>query len=328
MALDVKVKIDLLKPVGNLGFGYPLILETGAEKAVAYTECSNIDEVVTAGFANTTEVYKAATLMFMQENAPAKIAVCAIAGTADAELPNIVDKEWRQLIVIGEDTGAAISDYIETTSNKMFFDTVATAPTKKAEYNRTVTFVYASMDDYANVAAAALVGATAGYEAGSFTYKNIVLKGLTAQSFTDAEITAMHANGGITVLNKAGDNVTSEGIVNSGEYIDIIDSQDWIVSNIEYKTQKKLNAVKKIPYTNVGIAMLENVAASVLKTAYDNGMIATNDDGTSAYTVSYALRSESDPADIAVRKYIGGKFAFTLAGAIHNVEVNGEISVA
>ncbi len=334
MALDVKVKIDLLKPVGELGFGYPLILKCGADKAIDYTVCMSLDDL-TADLAieKTDDIYTAAELMMKQNDSPEKFAVCATTEAVSVALPKLLGKDWRQLVLISEETdySTVVSEIIEDTVDKMYFATVATAPTTDKNYKnykRTVAFVYGTQDDYAKVAVAALVGATAGYKPGSFTYKNIILNGLTAQSFTDMEIRTMHENGAISVVSKAGDNVTTEGIVGTGEYIDIIDSMDWLVQQLEYRTQKLLNKEKKIPYDNRGIAQLESVAVDVLKTAFNNGMIAVDDDGNPAYTVNYALRAECDPNDIASRKYVGGKFAFILAGAVHNVEINGEISVA
>lgn len=334
MALDVKVTIDLLKPIGSIGFGYPLILASniGEGAAVEYTECASLADVTTAGFASGTDVYKAANLIFMQNHAPTKIAVCSCAGEATAALPAIIDKGWRQLIVVGSsvtDFDDKISEYIETT-DKIYFANVATAPTSSKnfkKYDRTVCFVYAG-EDYSKLGVAAVVGATAGYNAGEITYKNMVIKGLTAQTITDTDLAAMHTNGGFTVVSKAGDIVTSEGITGSGEYIDVIDSKDWIIQQLTYDTQKTLNKLGKVPYDNNGIAILESVAVNVMRTAYNNGMIATNDDGTPAYAVNYALVADCSAADIAARKYVGGKFAFTLSGAIHNVEINGEITVA
>ena len=330
---DVKVNIDLLKPVGTLGFGFPLILAKVSEKPVAYTECKDLDEVVKAGFDEKSDVYKAANLMLMQNNAPSKFAVCSVTEEIVTVLPSLIGKGWRQLIVVGfvksgDMKDEEISAYIETT-DKMYFtctNAVSSASQLKS-FNKTVCFEYKS-EDYGELAVAALVGATAGYNAGEITYKNIILKGLTAQTYTSAKLTALHENGGITVLEKAGDNVTSEGIVGSGEYIDIIDSKDWIVQQLTYQTQKTLNTMKKVPYDNNGIAMLESIAVNVMRTAYNNGMIATAEDGSPAYTVDYSLVSDCSPSDIAARKYIGGKFAFTLAGAVHSVEINGEISIA
>ena len=138
---------------------------------------------------------------------------------------------------------------------------------------------------------------------------------------------AIHAKGGITFVTKAGDNVTSEGKVAGGEYIDIVDSKDYVISNLEYKTQKLLNSQPNIPYDNNGIALLESVAVDVMKDAYNNGIIVANDDGTPAYAVSYASRENTEASDRAARKYVGGQFAFTLAGAIHEAEITGEIII-
>ena len=64
-----------------------------------------------------------------------------------------------------------------------------------------------------------------------------------------------------------------------------------------------------------------------MKDAYNKGMIATNEDGSAAYTVDYAMRENTEPADRAARKYLGGQFSFALAGAIHEVEITGEIII-
>jgi len=335
MAYDVKVKIDLAKPIGKIGFGVPLILAENAETAVAYTEVSNIAEVAAAGFAAETNAHKAAQLLFAQANAPKQIAVCAVASGAVAALadPAITNKGWRQLIVVngGESASdvSAISAAVEALEGKMYFanlDVNDSATAIASGARRTVVF-YCNATEAAPVPVAALVGETAGRAAGSFTYKNLILSGIEPQALTDAQITAIHKKGGITFVQKAGDNVTSEGKVAGGEYIDVIDSEDYIVQQMTYKTQKVLNNAAKVPYDNNGIAMLESVAVDVLQGAYNNGMIAMNADGTPAYAVSYALREDTSETDRANRVYMGGSFKFKLAGAIHETEIHGEITV-
>jgi hypothetical protein len=153
-----------------------------------------------------------------------------------------------------------------------------------------------------------------------------VLKGIAAQELTDVEVEAIHEKGGITFITKAGDNVTSEGKLAGGEYIDVIDSEDYIIQQLAYKTQKILNNAAKVPYDNNGIAMLESVAVDVLQGAYNDGMIATKEDGSPDYSVSYALREDTTEANRAARKYLGGTFSFALAGAIHYVEISGTIT--
>lgn len=334
MLKDVEVKIDMTKPIGSVGLGVPLILEGSATKDIAYTECYSLADVVNAGYAATTKTYKMANAIFMQDNPPAKIAVCSSSQSVIdwlGETDN-VNKDWRQLLIsstseVGDTaTISAVATKIETLDGKMYFAdgdyskiSTATAPT----CDRTV-LVYGTNGEYP---AAALVGKTAGLAVGSYTYKNLILKGVTPLKLTASELATVHSKNALAIVEKAGDIVTSEGKATSGEYIDITDSEDYIITNLEYKTQKALNTMDKVPYDNRGIAILESIAVSVLKDAYNNGIIATNEDGTPAYAVNYAKREDTDAGDRAERRYIKGQFAFKLAGAIHDVEITGEIII-
>lgn len=334
MGSDVTVKIKLLKPVGNLDNDYPLILvaQGATITDIAYTECRSLDEIETLGYSGTTKAYNVAKMIFSQDDAPNKIAIknCATDDELDT-LKDVIDMGWRQLILIIEgdtpDTTLikSISDYIETT-DKLYLcsvKTIAEVASLTTSNTRTAVFVYNDTEiDYPE---AALSGATVGLPAGSITYKNIILKGLKSQD--DLDIDAVHTAKAFTCVNKAGDLVTTEGKVLSGEFIDIIDSKDYVVKRISYNTQKVLNTSRKVPYDNTGIAMLEAATLEALKDAYNNGIIASDDDGKPAYTVNFALRSQTTETDRYNRNYPYGRFTFVLAGAIHFVEVNGEITV-
>lgn len=350
MAKDVKVTINLATSVTSIGFGYPLIFEGKASKAIEYTECSSIADVikVVGGItasdneetvatkttaAKATNIYKAALLLFMQDKAPAKIAVCASTEVATTGLAGILHHGWRQLIVVssdteGEDTRKAISDYIETTE-KMYFTSVEAAAEAEelGENDRTVILCHKDSDSAVVFPESALVGATAGKVVGSITYKNQMLKGLTAKILSDAELEAIHNAGAMAFVLKSGDGVTSEGKTTSGEYVDVIDAQDYIIQSITYQTEKTLHQYNKLPYDNSGIAVLENVCVNVLKEAANNGIIALTDAGVPDYSVSYKPRTETTQGDRAARRYIEGSFRFALAGAIHTVEINGTIEI-
>lgn len=332
MANDVKVVINLATAPGQQSFGIPLIMAGKQSKATPYTQCSSLKEVKDAGFAETTDTYKTAQLLFMQSDAPAKLAVCGATTDTVAALDTMWAEDWRQLIVtsIGtesESTAAEISAYIETTDNRMFFTSVDDLSNADAlnGKERTVCMYYTG-EDY-KCPEAALVGATAGLTVGGFTYKNVILKGITPMVLKDADIEAAHAKNTIAFVTKAGDNVTSEGKTCSGEYVDIVDSKDYIIQNIEYRCQKVLNKSAKLPYDNNGIAALESEVLSVLVDAYNNGIIGVNDENQPDYTVTFATRNETTAADRTARKYNGGTFTFGLAGAIHNAEITGEIIV-
>lgn len=335
MALDVKVRIDMVQPLGSASFGVPLILEENATTEKSYTECSNLSEVITAGFADTTKTYKAANTLFMQDDAPLKIVVCATSGTAETWLNDINNTvlDWRQLIVVNNSETSTnhegIMAKIETLDNKLYFADLPTSNSTEfsvSGINRTILFYCDPTEDHPSPSAA-LVGATAGLPVGNITYKNMILKGLSPQKLTDSEITAIHNKGGITFITKAGDNVTTEGKVAGGEYIDIVDSKDYIISQLEFRTQNLLNTSNKVPYDNSGIALLQSICEDVLKDAYNNGIIASKEDGSPAYTVNYALRENVSDEDKVARKYVGGSFTFMLQGAIHTAEIIGEIII-
>lgn len=336
MALDVTVKISEATVAGQLSFGIPLVLTSKGTTAIPYTECTKLEDVATL-CTNDSEAYKVAKLIWAQKNPPKKIAFYTSTNDAAAAIAEVINKDWRQLIVVigsGDTTKIAdISEYIETTDDKMYFVTVSSttelATVKGNE--RTVAFYYDLKDGETLVepyAVAAIVGETAGREVGSYTYKNLIIKGLQPLELTDNEVNEIHAGGGITLLLKAGDIVTSEGKTASGEYIDIIDSKDWIIQQIGYQSQKLFNSSPKLPYTNAGISALESVTNNVLQQAFNNGMIATDEDGATAlYSVDFKKRSDMSAEDRRSRVYTGGNFEFTLAGAIHNAVINGVLEI-
>ena len=316
---DITVNITTESVAGSLGLGIPLVIAGMSEKAVAYTECSSVADVIGAGFAAETEVYKACAAIFAQKNKPKTVAVCATDGKVAEWLAANGTKDFRHIIpVLGADdsTVEELATAASALENKMLFLLVKTADElPKAQSERVVGIVYNGASAYAN---AAVVG---------LTYKNLVLTGIVAEELTPAQVTAIHDAGGMCIIKKAGDVVTSEGKTTDGEYIDVVDSRDYIISNIEYKAQKLLNDNAKVAYTNVGITQLENVVTSVLAEAFNNGIIATNEDGTAAYSTNFLTREEVPAGDRTARTYNGGHFSFNLAGAIHNATINGTLVV-
>lgn len=325
---DIVVNITTSKAAGVIGLGKPLVITGKAAKAVAYTDCNNLDAVVKAGFAADTEVYKACAAIFAQKNKPKSVAVVATDGKIAEWVTANKEKDFRQVIpVMGESdsTLAELVTAVNALEDKMLFAVVATkAELPQTQSERIVCVVYGGESDYVN---AAIVGESAGRAAGSFTYKNLVLTGVEAEELSPAEVEAIHAAGGLCILKKAGDVVTSEGKTTDGEYIDIVDSKDYIISNIVYQVQKTLNDNAKLPFDNVGISQIESIVTSVLADAYGMGIIATNEDGTPAYSTAFETREETSKSDISNRTYNGGHFSFKFAGAIHNGQINGTVEI-
>lgn len=338
MASDVKVVIKTLKAAGKVGFGVPLILSTLQSTEVPFTTYSDIDEIE-AKFGEESAIYKTAVLLFKQNDSPDKIGIYVSEKKATDALSDVWDEEWRQLIIPefaeeGDDTIKAVSDYVEAKQDKLYFADISDLSiindTMKNE--RTIAFYYdVSKTTVPNEAVtspvAALAGASASKDAGSFTYKNLILKGLAPMSILDSEIDSIHKKNALTVVTKAGDYVTTEGKTLSGEYIDIVDSKDYVVKNIEYQVQKNMNSLDKLPYDDRGISQIESIVVNVLKSAYNNGIIANDENGVPDYSTKFKSRNEVDAGDRGERIYNGGSFTFGLAGAVHNAQINGEIII-
>ena len=324
---DITVKLSKARVIGSAGFGVPLIIQGKANAAKDYAEYDSLDAVLEAGFTSDTPVYKQCAKLFIQEDRPNKVAICVGTGKVTETLNLIKAQDFRQIIpVFGteDDTLKELATYVEATEDRMLFVKVSDTSSLEAvgKMDRTLGIVYAGEEEGVE---GALVGATAGYTAGSFTYKNIILKGIEPELLTDSQIEAIHKIGGICIVQKAGDVVTSEGTVLSGEYADIIDSKDYVIRNITYKSLKLLNNSKKLAFDNTGISQLEGVVTNAMREAFLSGIIAQDDEGQPMYSTNFATRADIPAADRAARNYKGGKFSFSLAGAIHYATINGTI---
>lgn len=325
---DITVNITTASAAGSVGLGFPLVVAGMSAKVVPYTECNSLTDVVTAGFVTDTEVYKACAAIFAQKNRPITLAVASTDGKVAEWVTANKDKGFRQIVPIlgdGDSTTAELVTAVSALDDKMLFlECAAVEAIPEVKSERVVCVVYGSESEYVN---AAVVGASAGMAAGSFTYKNLVLTGIVPEDLNLAEVEAVHEAGGMCIIKKAGDVVTSEGKTTDGEYIDIVDSRDYIISNIVYQGQKALNNNAKLPFDNVGISQLENMVVNVLADAYRQGIIATDSEGLPAYSTNFATREEVPASDRVDRTYKGGSFTFDLAGAIHNATINGTLVV-
>ena len=332
MAKDVKIVINMVKAVGNIGFGCPLILEENAAEAKEYTEVSSLEAVITAGYAATTDVYKVAQLMFMQEHYPDKIAICSTESAAEAWLTAEanVSKGWRQLVVVNAGEAATnvkgIMTAIEAqkTYPKFYFANLAMDDTTIKDTDvkgieRTLLCYYTATEDVP-APVAAIAGEVAGLQVGSYTLNNLVVKGIAPLELSEVEIKDIHDKGGVTMVLSAGDCVVSEGKTAGGLYVDNTDGNDYIKQQLEYKTQKVFNNNLKVPYTNAGIALLESAAIGVMTDAQNKGIIES-------FTVNFLLRENVAEGDRAARRYIGGNIVYSMAGAIHEIEINCECSL-
>lgn len=304
---------------------------------------------------NARKMLDMVQIAFMQENPPEKIGLLSC---HPDNIESYLNCDWRYMVLCetssNTTTVSDLASYIESCGayKVLALDLLTDSPDSsggdgkgfKYNYYKNAyanfksferTFAYVGVPAYdadgestSNSICTALLAHTGNKAVGSYTYKNMSLKGVYAdEGITKSKLEEYHSINVNAYVHKAGYDVTSEGKLANGEYIDILDAKDWLITQIRYQLQQVLITNDKVPYTNNGIALLENTVVNVLQDAYNNGMIAEDDDGNPSYSVNFAGRSDTKASDREKRQYMEGKFSFELAGAIHTVTVNGTIRI-
>ena len=121
------------------------------------------------------------------------------------------------------------------------------------------------------------------------------------------------------------------GVVGSGEWIDIIRFRDWLVNQITVRFVNFFATNTKVAFMDAGITGVQNVLESILQQGQAMGGIAPSsfdDDGveTPGYTISVPLARNVSASDKRQRRLTNVTFTATLAGAIHFVRITGRLT--
>lgn len=339
--VDVTIQRGTIQ-VSRAGFGVPLILSTHTEFAGRIEYYGSLQEVVDAGFATTSDEYLTAQLLLSQRFQPPRFAI----GRIDAGDATIADSliavqnesdDWYALILldrtVSEVSGAAA--WIET-QKKIFL--TATADSNAIDgtgdiietlnglnYTRTISLYNAAAAT--SYVEAAWAGRCLPLDPGSLTWKFKSLAGVVADGLTTGQIGTVDGKSGNTYTTIGGVDVTAEGVVASGEFIDVIRFQDFLQARIEENVYSALVNNEKIPYTQKGIAQVEQPLRAALLEGERVGGLASPDGELPAFTINVPDILAVSNADKIARELNNVTFTAYLAGAIHNVKINGTLSV-
>lgn len=175
------------------------------------------------------------------------------------------------------------------------------------------------------------VGYNAPFDAGTVTWCNLRVNGLppssqpnnTSKPLTTTQLGRLMDRKANFIQRDAGVNVIRIGTVASGEWIDTIRGVHWLTEDMTVAIKSLLfnQKGKKIPYTNQGIAQVREVIASSLQRAVNRTFL-------SSYTIQMPLLGQEGASyqDFVDRVLRNVKFTGILAGAIHMVQVNGQVT--
>lgn len=166
---------------------------------------------------------------------------------------------------------------------------------------------------------------------GGETWANKKLAGISTDPLTETEYNAIKAKNGNTFEKVRNVSITQIGKVAAGEWIDVIRFRDWLQEEITVNVFNVLINNDKIPYTDAGITIIENQIKAALDLGQARGGIAPteyDDDNNEnlGYTTSVPIASEISPNTKASRILEDVSFTARLAGAIHAVEIKGNLT--
>lgn len=158
---------------------------------------------------------------------------------------------------------------------------------------------------------------------GSVTWKFKTVSGVAFSTLTPSELAELEGKNCNNYIRKAGVNITQEGKVAGGEFIDIIRGVDFITARLQENIYSRLVNLPKIPFTDPGIAVVENEVRGVMDLGISQGIFAADPEPV----VTVPLAADVDTNDKANRLLPDVTFTATLAGAIHFVEVRGTVTL-
>lgn len=365
----VNCDISIEKPVmDSASFGTVLIIgdapPDGGKDLRPIDKYASLTEVTDAGWKEGSEIYKAARAAFLQEHKPELIYIAvrqksaegddkedipeeeaeaqttAIAIGTEGELEKFSDTVrrvlgmpgWYGLALAGADTVDYDEvAYIIESAEKLFAFSVQAKelplPLSRTDYLRTAVIYSESADEYAHVA---WLTECFSYAPGSETWAYKMLSGVKAAELTTREMGKFDEANVNYYISCANKDITLQGKVVGGEWIDVIRFRDWLKNEMQIKIFSLFVKYPKIPYLDSGITLVENQMRAALQNGQEAGGIAMtefdeNEEPVEGFTVTVPKAASLSSAERASRKLRNCRYTARLAGAIHMVEIQGNL---
>ena len=252
-------------------------------------------------------------------------------------------KEVRDGIQInGEDAVEAAADWCEArikvfgnTSNDLdVLDSVTTndiASVLEAKNLRRTMTTYSSFPD--QYPSASILGRafTVNFNQpnSTITLKFKQMPGITVEQLTQSQKAVLDSKKANTLIEVGSSDMFVESFMASGVFFDEVHGVDWLQNAIETNVfGYLLTRTTKVPYTNKGVAAIEQQVINALDEAVRNGLVAPGEtvDGrflATGYETVVIPVEDINQSDKEARHYPGLSFTVLGAGAIHSVQING-----
>lgn len=202
-----------------------------------------------------------------------------------------------------------------------------------AEYPALATLAYGSIRDLdrGNLRSAQRGDIDSG---NAYTMKFKRLRGVTALNRGSAAVQAItgfvpglgvdaaQGHRANAYVNVGGLDMIVEGTVGSGAFIDEIHAGDWIVARLREALLSALSVNARVPYSNVGVGILTNAIATVMRRAVAAGVVAVDyveEDGLLIEEFEISVEDVANIPESQRRNRIAPdiRVDFRYSGAIH-----------
>lgn len=359
----VKCNVEISNPASNDATFDSILLvvkgpEASGEKTMSKTTAiSQADELLDYGFTTEDAAYVAATVAFSQNPAPSSIYICIRKETSAESAETVTYEDIKNTLArakgevsfygihiteFGDD--ADIQGAISWTeaNEKIFsfeYSDITKCPVKNFSFYRSFGLFSGKADGYDadeqpienEYAALAWMAKCFGYDPGTETWNMKELATIVPSALSTDEKKSLEESNINSFRRYAGSNITFGGKMLSGEWIDVIRFRDWLKAEMQTNVFNALKTNRKVPFTDGGIGLIEGQMEATLSKGQTVGGIAPTEYDSDyneipGYTVTVPLASDLTEAERKSRKLTGCRYTARLAGAIHIVEIHGNLT--
>ncbi len=267
----------------------------------------------------------------------------AIQNVSDDWYGLVFTKEVRDLIVINTENAveaaadwaeARVKVFVNTANDLDLLDSVTTTDIasvlKAKKLRRTMTTFSSFVDQYPSASIAGRAFTVNFNQANStITLKFKQMPGITVEALTQNQKAVVDSKSANALIEVGASDMFAESFMADGVFFDEVHGVDWLTNAIQTTVfGYLLTSTTKVPYTDKGVAALEQQLINTLDEAVRNGLIAPGEtiDGEflgTGYKVTTVPVADVNQSDKDARFYQGLSFVILGAGAIHKVQING-----
>lgn len=189
-----------------------------------------------------------------------------------------------------------------------------------AAYDRTFLLWNRAVLSYAAIA---WMGDRLPSDPGSSTWKFKQLAGITRDELTATEIVSLQSNNANFYVARAGINITCDGKLASGRFIDITRTIDALINGIQVDTFTVVVNRPKLPYTNASVSLVKAELRGTLREFQASSAL----DPETEPVITAPLVQNVSAVDRGNRLLPDINFSARIGGAIHSIQITGVLAI-